>query len=38
MHNKMVHFSYKDGYGGCGCFTCISVFKEELAWATDKWP
>ena len=31
----MIHFSYKDGCGVCGCCMCINV-KEELAWATEK--
>ena len=31
-----INFSYK---GGCGIhgLTRIEIFKEELAWATDKW-
>ena len=32
----MEHFSFKGGCGICGC-TRIKAFKEELAWATDKW-
>ena len=32
----MEHFSCKGGCGICG-HTDIKTFKEELAWATDKW-
>ena len=34
--NKIIHFSYKDVCGGHGCCMHIHVFKEDLAWATDK--
>ena len=39
IRNKIEYFSYKGGYGVCGCMR-IKAFKEELAWGNlgyQKW-
>ena len=36
INNKTERFSHKGGCGVCGS-THIKAFKEEVAWATDRW-